>query len=71
MKRNFILPSEEMSYKIHDCRTDATKFANRSDLFDVAVLAQRMTQTNKSINNLYNNYLYHSSDDQLLLDSEK
>ena len=57
MKRNFILPSESMSYVMHDCRLEDAKYRYRNHIYDVSVLARLMSRTKKSINTFYDTYL--------------
>ena len=70
MHRNFILPSENMNYTVHDCRTDEIKFKRRSKLYDVSVLSTVLSKTKKSLNSiLYENYLTQPEEDSKNLSS--
>lgn len=57
MKRNFLLPSESMSYVTHDCRLEDAKYRYRNHIYEVSVLARLMSRTKKSINTFYDTYL--------------
>ena len=62
MKRNFMLPSENLKNYQHDCRLESLKFRMRSKLYDVNVLSGVLKKTNNSLCALYNTYLSHPED---------
>ena len=58
MRRSFVLPSEIMVHRDHDCRAESTKFKCRSTLFDASLFSTLMSRTKSSINLLYDNSMY-------------
>jgi hypothetical protein len=71
MKRNFRLPSENLSIFQHDCRLDSLKYRHRNKLYDVTILANLLAKTKTSVDLLYDNYLHHSEDLSKLNENEE